>query len=527
MAAIELVFALMACMAVLAVVARRVDIPYPIVLVLGGLGISLVPGLPPVELDPELVFFLFLPPILASAGYFTPLRDFRFNLRSILLLAIGLVLFTMTVVAVVARAVVPGMPWGAAFALGAIVAPPDAIAATSVAQRLRLPRRITTVLEGESLVNDASALIAYRTAVAATLTGAFSLMGALGDFVFAGLGGLALGALTGWVTARLLRLIDDTTLEILLTFLASFGAYLLAETLHVSGVLAAVAFGLVLGRMSAQVMTPASRVQGGAVWQVVVFLINGLVFVLLGLQLRGVLAGLTERSPWELAWYAVAVSLAVIVARIVWMPFGAYLPRYLSSRIRAADPYPPWQNVAVVSWAGMRGIVSLAAALSLPEGFPERDLLIFLTFSVILATLVGQGLTLPALIRRLDVRDDGTGEREEAKALLVAARAGLARLDELAAEEWTHDEQIADMRSHYEARLSRFTARYHGEDGADGDGHEARGLAFERLEQELLAAELAALVELRDRGVINDETLRTVQRSLDLAQLRLPGGREA
>jgi CPA1 family monovalent cation:H+ antiporter len=515
---IELVFALLACLAVLAAVARRVDIPYPMMLVLGGLAISLVPGVEPVRLDPELVFFLFLPPILSAAGYFTPIRDFRFNLRSILLLAVGLVLFTMVVVAVVARGVIPDLPWGAAFALGAIVAPPDAIAATSVTQRMALPRRIITVLEGESLLNDATALIAYRAAVAATLTGAFSLAGVGGDFLISGLGGLAIGALFGWLTARLLRLIGDTTIEIILTFLASFGAYLLAEQFHVSGVLAAVAMGLVLGRMSTQVMTAESRVQGEAVWQVVVFLINGLVFVLLGLQLPSVLAGLAGRSPWELAGYGAAVSLAIIVARIVWMPFGAYLPRFLSARIRASDPYPPWQNVAIVSWAGMRGIVSLAAALSLPAGFPERDLLIFLTFCVILATLIGQGLTLPFLIRWLGVRDDGGGEREEAKARFVAARAGLERLEELALADWTHEEHVADMRAHYEARQSRFLARYRGE---DGDGHEQRGQASERLEGELIAAELSAVVRLRDDGVINDEVLRRVQRDLDLERLRL------
>ncbi|MCU0495239.1 MAG: Na+/H+ antiporter [Chloroflexaceae bacterium] len=516
---IEIVLWLLAAMVVLVAAARRAKIPYPLLLVIGGLLISLVPGLPPVELEPEIVFFLFLPPIITAAAYFTPIRDFRFNLRSIILLAVGLVLFTTVVVAATARAIIPDMSWAAAFALGAIVAPPDAIAATSIARRLNLPQRIITVLEGESLVNDASALVAYRVAVAAAVTGTFSLGAAAGDFLLASVGGLLVGLALGWLVTRLVAWINDTPVEIIITFLGAFAAYQAAETLHVSGVLATVALGLYVGRHSVWSMSSATRVQGQAVWDIVIFLLNGLVFILIGLQLPGVLENLAaDQIGWgALLWYGLAICIAVIVARFVWMPFGAYGPRLIPA-IRAVDPFPPWQNIVIVSWAGMRGIVSLAAALALPEEMPERNLIIFLTFCVILVTLLVQGLSLPWLIRRLGVADDGKIEREEDKARLVAAKAGLARLEELAAAEWVLADHVDDLRGHYEERAQRFVARYQGLENGDG---EASAEAFERLHRELLQAEMAAIIRLRDAGTINDEVMRRVQRELDFERLRL------
>jgi CPA1 family monovalent cation:H+ antiporter len=518
MGELELIFGLLALMTVLIAIARRTTIPYPIFLVLAGLAISLIPGLPHVELEPELVFLLFLPPILTSAGYFTPIRDFRANLRSILLLAIGHVLFIAALVAITVRALLPELSWAVAFALGAIVAPPDAVAATSIAQRLNLPRRLITILEGESLLNDASALVAYRVAVAAALTSVFSIGGALLDFAVASVGGVLLGLVFGWLMDRLLRLLDDPPVETILTFLASFLAYLAGERLHVSGVLAAVVLGIYVGRRSGRSMSPQTRVQGTATWNVVVLLLNGLVFVLIGLQLPGVLGELEGADLWQLLGYGAAISAVVIVGRIIWFFPGAYLPRVLSARIRNNEPPIPWQNVVIGSWAGMRGIVSLAAALALPLDFPARNLLIFLTFCVILVTLVGQGLTLAPLIRWLGVQDDGGGHREEAKARLVAARAGLARLEKLADEDWVHDAHVADMREHYEQRNQRFTARY---TGNGNETNEALAAAEERLLREVIAAEQEALLDLRDKGVINDEVLRTVQRELDLERLRI------
>jgi monovalent cation/hydrogen antiporter len=515
---LELIFSLLLLMVVLAAVARRTQISYPIFLVLGGLLISMLPQLPLIELEPSLVFLLFLPPILTSAGFFTPIRDFRANLRPILLLAVGLVLFTTTVVAIVTHALIPELSWAAAFTLGAIVAPPDAVAATSVAQRLNLPRRIITILEGESLMNDASALVAYRVAIVAALTGAFSLGHAAADFLLSSVGGIAVGLAAGWLTVQLLRRIDDTSIEVIITFLASFLSYLAAETIHVSGVLAAVFVGVYLGRHDTRVMSSQTRIAGVAVWKIVVFLLNGLVFILIGFQLPTVLERLSGASRTDLLGYALAISLMTIVSRFVWVFPATYLPRWLSAKLRARDPSPPWQAVVVISWAGMRGIVSLAAALALPENFPARDLIIFLTFSVIIATLVGQGLSLPWLVRRLKIVDDGGREHEEAKARWVAAKAGLTRLEELAIEDWTHAEHADHLREHYQARAERFRARYqHSDDELPEQDVAARA----RLEHALMDAEMAALVQLRDQGVINDEVLRQMQRELDLERLRI------
>jgi CPA1 family monovalent cation:H+ antiporter len=515
---LELIFSLLLLMVVLAAVARRIQVSYPIFLVLGGLLISLVPQLPLIELEPQLVFLLFLPPILTSAAFFTPVRDFRANLRAILLLALGLVLFTTTAVAWVAHTLIPELPWAAAFTLGAIVAPPDAVAATSVAKRLNLPRRIITILEGESLMNDASALVAYRVAIVAALTGTFSLGQATADFFLASVGGIAIGLAIGWLTIQLLQRIDDTPIEVIITFLASFLSYLAAEIVHVSGVLAAVFVGLYLGRHVTRVMSPQTRVAGVDVWQIVVFLLNGLVFILIGLQLPTVYGRLMESSAMNLLVYAVAICLAVIVSRILWVFPATYLPRWLSAGLRARDPSPPWQAVALIGWTGMRGIVSLAAALALPANFPARDLIIFLTFSVIMATLVGQGLSLPWLVRRLKIVDNSDPEHEEAKARWVAAKAGLARLEELSRTDWIHAEHADHLREHYEVRAERFRARYQRSDDGASQEHV---VAMVRLEHALMDAELAALVQLRDQGVINDEVLRQMQRELDLERLRI------
>jgi CPA1 family monovalent cation:H+ antiporter len=515
---LELIFSLLLLMVVLAAVARRTQISYPIFLVLGGLLISLLPQLPLIELEPSLVFLLFLPPILTSAGYFTPIRDFRANLRPILLLAVGLVLFTTVVVAIAAHALIPELSWATAFTLGAIVAPPDAVAATSVAQRLNLPRRIITILEGESLMNDASALVAYRVAIVAALTGTFSLGQAAVDFLLSSVGGTVVGLVLSWLTIQLLRRIDDTPIETIITFLASFLAYLAAESLHVSGVLAAVFAGITFGRYGSRVLSPQTRVASEYTWQIVVFLLNGLVFILIGLQLPAVLERLAEASGTDLLGYALAIGLVVIVSRFVWVFPATYLPRWLSTKLRARDPAPPWQAVVVISWTGMRGIVSLAAALALPQSFPARDLIIFLTFSVIIATLVGQGLSLPWLVRRLKIIDDGGREHEEAKARWVAAKAGLVRLEELVMEDGTHAEHADHLREHYQARAERFRARYQ---RSDDELPEQDVAARMRLEHALMDAELAALVQLRDQGVINDEVLRQMQRELDLERLRI------
>jgi monovalent cation/hydrogen antiporter len=337
---LELVLALLAVVTFLAALADRSKVPYPIFLVLGGGLLSLIPGLPHVELEPDSVFLLFLPPILFSAAYFTSWRDFRYNLQPIGLLAIGLVLFTTVAVAVVAHALVADLSWSAAFVLGAIVAPPDAAAATAIFRQLGVPRRVVTVLEGESLVNDASALVAYRFAVAAVVTGGFSLWSAGPRFVLTVLGGIAIGLCVGWLLIRIIPLIEDPTIEIMATLMAPVAAYLPAEALGFSGVLATVVAGLYFGRHSPGVFTPSARLRGVSIWEFVVFLINGLIFILIGFQLPAVVGHLDEWSAAELVGYAAAVVLTVVVIRFVWTFPTAYLRRYLSERIRARDPYP-------------------------------------------------------------------------------------------------------------------------------------------------------------------------------------------
>jgi CPA1 family monovalent cation:H+ antiporter len=508
----------MAAMAVLVAVARRLRVPYPMLLVLGGLIIGFVPGLPAVELEPDLVFLLFLPPILQAAAFFTSIRDFRANLRPILLLALGLVLFTTVAVAVVARGIIEGITWPEAFLLGAIVSPPDAVAATSIAQNVRLPRRIITVLEGESLVNDATALTAYNVAVAAALTGSFSPAGAGLEFLRAAVGGVVVGLALGWLIVQLLGRMDDTLVEITVGFLAGYLAYLLAERLHVSGVLAVVAVGLYLGRNAPVIMSPQTRLQAVGTWNVVIFLLNGLVFILIGLQLPRVLEALEGESAVTLLWYALVISVAVILIRIAWVFPATYVPRVLIRRVRERDPSPPVRNVAIVAWTGMRGVVSLAAALALPPEVPARDLILFLTFAVILATLVVQGLSLAPLVRILRVEDDGGAEREEAEARLRAVQAAMARLEQLATEEWVQTEWIEDHRRHYQERAHHLTAP---ETDEEHGHHGERQVAYVRLQTELLAAERDALLRLRDDGVIGDEVMRQVERELDLERVRL------
>jgi CPA1 family monovalent cation:H+ antiporter len=520
---LEIGFGLLAAVLALAAVASRIAVPYPILLVLGGLALAFVPGMPRVELEPALVFLLFLPPILFSAAYATSWRDFKANARPIGLLAVGLVIFTTVAVAVVARWAVPGLGWPEAFVLGAIVSPPDAVATTAIMSRLGVPRRVVTVLEGESLVNDATALVALRFATAAVVTGAFSLTEAGFQFVLVAVGGILIGIVAGVVLVWLLQRIDDVAVNIGLTLLAPLGAYLGAERLHVSGVLAAVVAGLIMGRRSSTTLRAFGRLEGRAVWTFIVFVINGLVFVLIGLQLLEVVESLGDRPPGVLVGAAVAVCLTTILVRIAWVFPATYLPRRLVPGLAERDPAPPWQPVAVISWAGLRGVVSLAAALALPlrtdagDPFPNRDMILFLTFCVILATLVGQGLSLPWLIRRLGISDDGSVEREEVLARRATAEAAIRYLDDVAQEPWVPDDLVAGLRQAYAHSLDRHLAPTAADGDGDEDDHEG---VHARLRGELLATERRALVAMRDRGEISDEAMRRVERDLDLVEER-------
>jgi CPA1 family monovalent cation:H+ antiporter len=538
---LEIIVGLLVAVAALATLAARIKVPYPILLVLGGSLLGFVPGLPRVRLDPELVFLLFLPPLLYVSALFTSWRDFRANVRAISLLAVGLVLMTTIVVAAVVHAVA-GLPWAASFVLGAIVSPTDAIAATTVAQRLGVPRRIVTILEGESLVNDATGIVAYRIAVAAVVTGAFSVWEAGLQFVVGAVGGIAVGFAVGWLVVWVRRhLSEDPSIQNIVSLLTPFVAYLAAEELphglwewlhgvlgvpgelHFSGVLAVVTVGLYLGRKGPYITSSGTRLQGFATWELITFLLNGLVFILIGLQLGSVVGGLDAYTTGQLALYAVLVSLTVIVVRMLWIFPATYLPRRASRRIRERDPSPSWRSVSVVAWTGMRGVISLAAALALPfetasgAQFPDRNLIIFLTFCVILATLVVQGLSLPSLIRALGLEDDRIGEREETHGRIGVAEAALERLEELEEEDWVREDTAERIRGMYTYRRNRFASRFDG----DPDGNEGRSADFQRLMVELLDAQRHRLLRMRDEGSIGDEAMHRIERDLDLEESRL------
>jgi CPA1 family monovalent cation:H+ antiporter len=519
-----LLLALMVAVTGLSIVAHSIGVPYPILLVLGGLVLGFVPGLPEVELLPDVVLVLFLPPLLYHAAFFSSPRDLRADARAISLMAVGLVLLTMGAVAVTAHSLVSGLPWAAAFTLGAIVSPTDPLAATAIARRLGVPRRLITLLEGESLVNDATALVAYRIAVGVVVGGSFVLWEAGLRFLVSAIGGVAVGLVVGWLIGELRRRLDDPPVEIVVTLVTGYAAYLPAEQLGVSGVLAAVTAGLYVGWRAPDIASAPTRLLGFSFWEVLVFLLNAVLFILVGLQLHPILGGVAGRSVARMLGLAVLISAVVIAVRIVWGFTVPYLVRVLDRRPAQVERRVGPRERLVLGWSGMRGAVSLAAALALPlEGtsvapFPERNLVVFLTFGVIFATLVVQGLTLPALIRRLAVRSDDVEKSEELRARLDATSAALDRLDELVSEDWTRADTIERLRGLYQYRRQRLSARAGiGED----DGYEERSLDYQRLVRELLEAQRRAIVRLRNQGVISNDVMHRIERELDLEDSRL------
>jgi Na+/H+ antiporter len=515
---------LLVAVAALLIAAGVVRVPYPILLVLGGLGLSFVPGIPEIQLAPDLVLIAVLPPLLYGAAFFTSLRDLRENAGAISLLAVGLVLTTMLAVAAVAHFFIPDLSWQGAFVLGALVSPTDPTAAAAIGERLGLPRRIVALVEGESLVNDGTALVAYKFAVAAVVTGSFSLAHAAGSFVLNVVGGIAIGLAIGFVIRQLRRRLDDPPLEITISLLSGYFAYLPAQAAGVSGVLAAVTVGVYMGWHTPELTSAQTRLQGIAVWEILFFVLNALLFALIGLQLPAILDSLSGRSTGTLIGYAALVTAAVIAARFLWVVPGTYLTARFRRRTRPIQE--PGKASILLSWSGMRGAVSLAAALALPlttdagDAFPNRALIIFLTFGVILGTLVLQGLTLPAVVKALGLEDEGLAEKEESKARLYAAEAALARLEELADEDWVRDDTLERMRGLFGFRRERFRSRF----DPDSDGAvEDRSIDFQRLMRELLGAEREAVFELRRSRRIDDSVMRRVVRDLDLEEARLDG----
>lgn len=477
-----------------------------------------MPGADEIELEPDVVLVAFLPPLLYAAAFFASLQDLRANARPIGLLAVGLVIATTCVVAVVAHHVV-GLSWEAAFVLGAIVSPTDPVAAVEVAQRVRAPRRLVTIVEGESLINDATGLIAYKFAVAAAVTGTFSLGDAAFEFAYSVAGGVAIGLAVGWGVAQVRRRLDDPPTEIAISLLTPYLAYLPAEAFELSAVIAAVVSGLYLGWRSPQLITPSTRIQAVAFWEILVFSLNAVLFVLVGLQLNAALEALEARPAGELALYGLIVSVAVTATRLAWIFPFTYLPRRLSRRVRERDAAPDPRVIGLLGWSGLRGSVSLAAALALPADLADRDLIVFCAFSVIVVTVVGQGLTLGMLIERARVFDDEESVAEqESRARMKAARAALARLDEIDGADWVRAETVERMRGIYRFRIRRFEAHLDDED----DGEIERGSqAYQRLRRKVLEAEREEIIRLRNRGAITDEIMRRVERDLDLEDARL------
>ena len=503
----------------LTALARRLPVPTPILQVAAGLLVGLLPGSSLPVLDPDLVFFVFLPPILWSAAYGTSLRDFTTHLRSISILAVALVLVTAVAVAVAARALLPGLPWAAALALGAIVSPPDAIAAEAIITRLPVPRRIVTVLGGESLVNDASALTLYRTAVIAAVTGYFSPGEAIVRFfIDAGIG-ILVGLFVGWLMLRAARYTRDALAEVLIGLLGPYVAWVAGESLHVSAVLACVAGGLYVRQRFSTAVAPMTRIQTRAVWNLFIFLLNAVIFIILGAQF-GVLMGAIPRGALAgVAVAGLAISAVVVLVRLLWVPTLAWLPRWLGKRQR--DPVPPPAELFLVGWTSMRGIVSLAAAFGLPlvlaDGapFPHRAEIILITVTVIVVTLGLQGLTLAPLIRWLRFPPDQERESEEQYARSEALRLGLETLEDLAREPWARSADVGRLREEFRDRIRRLREGPPGEQDAEC-----------RLRAEILDAERRGLVRLRNENAISDEVLLELEQELDLEALRIGAGEQ-
>ena len=522
---LELVLLLMICAVGLGWVARRFKFPYPIALVVGGALLGLIPRLPQFPFDPQLILVIVLPPILYQAALLTSWTDFKANIRPIGLLAIGLVIATTLAVGVALKLLVPSVPWAAAFVLGAIVSPPDAVAATTILSRLNIPRHLVTILEGESLVNDASGLVIYKLAIVAVLTGSFSLLDATGQFVLVSLGGLVVGVVLAFFFILVHKRLGDPFIEVITALTVPYCAYIVAESLHVSGVLAVVAAGLVRGRYSPEIVSAEMRIMARSVWNVLVFVLNSLVFILIGIQMSEVMDSLGRYGVGDLLAWGAIISAVAILVRLAWVYPAAYVTYWLRGRQHAAAPPPNDRELLIVSWCGMRGIVSLAAALALPtvlpngDAFPARDLIIFLTFFVIATTLIGQGLSLTPLIRRLGVGSSWS-MATEAKQVRVALRAAaLAAIDTRLAHSGVPPAWADPVR----AEVSGHSALSDHTDSAQA----AKDEFSVQLRRVAIQAERKELIRLWRDNQIGDELMRHEEEILDYQEAQLPVERDS
>ena len=523
MQAAQSLIALLLAVSVIAALAKRIALPYPILLVVGGVLLGFAPFAPSQRLDPDLILLLFLPPLLYADAFHTSWIDFRRWLRPIVMLSTGLVAATTLAVGAVARHFAPELPWSVALLFGAVVSPTDTVAAQVILERIRMPRRFTAILGGESLVNDATGLVGFQMATLVALSGVFDAREVATSFAWVALAGIAVGLAVGWLAAHANRIVRDTQVLFALSILAPYVAYVICTHLGVSGVLAVVTAGFYVSWRIHEI--PAdSRFQLYTVWELAVFLLNGFCFVLIGLELPRLREGLERYDASFLAAFGIATSLAVILARLVWVYPGAYLPRWLSRSIREREPRPTLRDVLVVGWCGMRGVVSLAAALSiplsLPDGapFPGRDLVIFGVLCVICATLLLQGLTLEPLIRALGIRTAALSDDEERAARVELVKTALAHLGELRATSRCESGEIERVEAAQRARLVQLEGQNELREQlrSDFDGAHQR-----RAQLSLLGAQRRKLLELRDREVINDLTQLRLQSELDLEEMRL------
>jgi monovalent cation/hydrogen antiporter len=523
---IELLIALVAAAIVLVRLADAISIPYPIVLVLGGLGIGFLPGGTTVELQPDIVFLVFLPPILQSAGYWASPRELMAELVPLTWLVIGLTLATMVVVAFVAQAVIPSINWAEGFVLGAIVSPTDPVSAIATFQRVGVTDRVATLVEGESMINDAVALVSYKVALAAVVSGTLTASTAVDDLVIGVAGGVAIGVAISWVSTMALRRLDDAPLSILLTVFTAYAAFALADGVGASGVLAAVSSGLYSGWRSHEIFNADIRLNAQSFWRVLVFTLNAILFVLVGEQFPAILRAVGQQfSPGEIIGYGLMVSGVVVVVRLAWQFLPTAIGR-LVPRLGDTGGGQDWRERLLIGWSGMRGAVSLAAALALPftldsgASFGSRDLIVYLTVAVIFVTLVGQGLTLPYMVRWLGLSAKGPWAPDEAVARLAAAQAALDRLEELESSGTPVSENaIERLRELYQARFARCVTALQGE-GTELPIEDPLS-GFRRLRSDLIDAERRILLDMRNDGRIKQDLFRRIQRDLDLDEARL------
>lgn len=516
---LELFLLLMICAVALGWLARRFKFPYPIALVAGGALLGLVPNLPQFPFDPQLILVIVLPPILYQAALLTSWSDFKANIRPISLLAIGLVIATTLAVGLALKLMVPSVPWAAAFVLGAIISPPDAVAATTILSRLNIPRHLVTILEGESLVNDASGLVIYKLAIAAVLTGAFSFADASAQFALVSVGGVLIGIALAFVFIAIHRRLGDPFIEVITSLCIPYCAYIAAESVHVSGVLAVVAAGLVRGRYSPEIVSAEMRIMARSVWNVLVFMLNSLIFILIGIQMSDVMDKLGRYPLSELLLLGALITAVAVAVRFLWVLPVAWLPRWLSGSLDPAAPRLRHSELTIVGWCGMRGIVSLAAALALPvtlpDGtpFPARDLIIFLTFFVIAATLVGQGLSLAPLIRRLKVGSEWRMEDEQRRLRAVMGAAAMAAIDTHLAQSNTPPAWAASLRAEMAERVALAAP--------EAPEHGPRDDLLLELRRIAIKAERRELIRLWRENEISDEVMRHQEEILDYQEAQL------